>query len=151
MMLKRFSLCVGGGLSCTLMLLGLGTSIANAASHEVIVEPPQAVETWYQALGSLNRQAFEELISDDAKITLKDLGIEQTKQEFIASLDEWERATGSATIVYRYEDIGEGTASVLVCYRFKNNETLTGESFTYDGAQITGSIQEPRGDSCKGF
>lgn len=132
-------------------LLTINVSTAGAASHEIVVEPPQPVEAWYQALGSVDRRAFEGLIADGTKIILKDLGIEQSKQEFIDALDEWERSTGGATIVYRYEDIGDDSAKVLVCYRFKSNETLTSETFTFNDTQIIGSVQEASSDSCERF
>ncbi|MCP4090927.1 MAG: hypothetical protein GY746_14220, partial [Gammaproteobacteria bacterium] len=44
---------------------------ANDDVTEIIIEPPQVVERWYAALGSVNRRDFGELISDDAKIVLK--------------------------------------------------------------------------------
>ncbi len=122
---------------------------ANDDVTQIIIEPPQVVERWYAALGSVNRRNFGELISDDAKIVLKDLGIEQTKQEFITALTEWNRVTRNANIIYRYQTIEEGTASALVCYRFRSNEQLNLESFTFSGEQITGSVQEFKGDSCR--
>ena len=118
------------------------------AAEEIVVEPPQQVERWYAALGSVNRREFKELIADDAIIALKDLGIDQTKDEFIAALPQWARATRKANIIYRYEAIEDGEASALVCYRFESNEQLNVESFTFNADQITGSVQEAKGDNC---
>ncbi len=122
-------------------------ALAQSTQNEV-VEAPALVEQWYGALGSVNRQGFEELIADDAKIVLRDLGVEQSKLEFIAALDEWEASTRDASIVYRYETIEAGKASVLVCYRFKSNEQLNLESFTFSDMKITGSVQEFKGEDC---
>jgi hypothetical protein len=122
---------------------------ANETNAEIIVDPPREVERWFAALGRVNRRDFDKLIAEGAKIILKDLGIEQTKQEFIAALGEWNRATKNASIVYRYESIDDGNASALVCYRFKSNEQLNLESFTFDGEQITGSVQEAKGEDCR--
>ena len=94
---------------------------------------------------------FKELIADNAQIILKDLGIEQTKSEFISALDEWENTTRDASIVYRYETIEDGTATVLVCYHFKSNEQLNLEKFTYAEGLITGSVQEFKGADCAGM
>ena len=127
--------------------LHLFTSHTLAANEEVIETPPE-VERWFGALGSVNRAEFEKLIADDATINLKDLGIEQTKQEFISALDEWEKTTRDASIVYRYEAIEDGKAKVWVCYRFKSNEQLNHESFTYAKGIITGSVQEFKGADC---
>ena len=121
---------------------------ANHDAVEIIVEPPQQVERWFAALGGVNEREFEKLIAEDARIILKDLGVEQTKQEFISALAEWQRLTRDANIIYRYVAIEEDTATVNVCYRFKSNEQLNQESFTFKGEEITGSVQEFKGDDC---
>ena len=133
---------------CTMPLAFGANETPNKVADEIIVEPPAQVERWFAALGSVNRREFANLITEDAKIVLKDLAIEQTKDEFILSLDEWSKATRDASIIYRYVAIDEGKASAYVCYRFKSNEHLNLESFTFAGDQITGSVQEPKGDDC---
>jgi len=128
--------------------MSAGALVHAQSVDEIIVEPPRVVERWFAALGSVSRRDFGELISEDARIVLKGRGIEQSKPEFIAALDEWDKSTKNANIVYRYETIEEGNASVLVCYRFATKEQLIEERFTFAGDQITGSVQEPQGDSC---
>ena len=129
--------------------IGSGISIsANEQPEEIIVEPPAEVERWFAALGSVNKRDFRKLIAEDAKIVLKDLGIEQTKEEFIASLEEWQRLTRGANIIYKYQSIEDNSATALVCYRFQSNEQLNLEQFTFSGALITGSVQELKGKSC---
>ena len=123
-----------------------GTSVES--SEEIIIDPPREVERWFAALGGANQREFGALIAEDAKIILKDLGIEQTKDEFISALDEWIRLTKNASIVYRYEMIEDEKAATLVCYRFENNEQLNLESFTFQNKQITGSVQELKGEDC---
>jgi|GEM_PF-568223 len=126
-------------------------SPASGANHdttEIVVEPPQQVERWFAALGSVNKREFNALIADDAVIVLKDLGVDQTKQEFISALAEWQRLTRGANIIYRYVAIEDNTVTVNVCYRFRSNEQLNQESFTFDDEQITGSVQEFKGDDC---
>jgi hypothetical protein len=129
-------------------LASLATFATAYGAGEIIVERPLQVERWYAALGSVSRKEFGELIADDATIVLKDQGIEQTKDEFIGALRKWRRATRKANIIYRYETIEDNTASVSVCYRYKSNELLNLESFTFEGEYITGSVQEPKGDDC---
>ncbi len=139
-----------------LFLAGLATlvfspfAVKNVAhgAAEIVVEPPEQVEQWFAALGGVNRRKFKALIADDAVIILKDLGIEQTKQEFISALDSWEYATRKANIIYRYQAIEDDSAIVLVCYIFKSNELLNVETYTFSETQITGSVQEPKSDSC---
>ena len=43
------------------------------------------------------------MLAEDARIRLDDLGIEQTKAEFIASLDEWQGAVAGAQIRHKVE------------------------------------------------
>ncbi len=121
---------------------------ANEDVADAVIEPPQQVERWFAALGGVNKREFEALIAEDARIVLKDLGVEQTKQEFISALAEWQRLTRGANIIYRYVSIEDDTVTVNVCYRFKSNEQLNQESFTFKGDEITGSVQEFKGDSC---
>ena len=132
----------------SILLFTMVASSPALATEDIIVEPPQQVERWFAALGSVSRRDFKELIADDAIIALRDLGVEQTKDEFIAALPQWARATRKANIIYRYETIEDGEASALVCYRFKSNEQLNVESFTFNAEQITGSVQEAKGDNC---
>ena len=127
-------------------LVSAATTFANSASE--VIESPQEVERWYVALGGVDKAEFNKLISDNAMIELKDLGVTQTKQEFIAALDEWAAATKDASLVYRYQSIEAAKAVVKVCYRFKNNETLIIETFTFANKQITGSVQEQKGEDC---
>ncbi len=112
------------------------------------IETPQEVERWFVALGGVDRREFKNLIADNALINLKDLGVTQTKNEFIASLDEWAAATKEASVVYRYQAISDDNAVVQVCYRFKYNEMLSVEKFTFSNEKITSSVQEKMGNNC---
>jgi Domain of unknown function (DUF4440) len=109
------------------------------------------VEKWYAALASADRQAFEAIIADDAIITLKDLETDQNKREFIESLDEWQDAMQGAAIRHKVEASTAGTASVLVCYSFPDNETLGRETFRVDAGKVKESVQTTIGDSCAEF
>ncbi|MGC4034130.1 MAG: hypothetical protein QM754_20815 [Tepidisphaeraceae bacterium] len=50
-----------------------------------------------------DRTELSDLLADDARIRLDDIGIEQSKQEFIASMDEWQGAVSGAAIRHRIE------------------------------------------------
>lgn len=118
------------------------------AVDEIIVERPAVVEKWYAALGIAQARFFDEILAEDATIELRDLGITQTRQEFLDSVDELAAATKNAIIVYHYEDIQDDNATVLVCYRFESNEKLVSEHFTFSADKIKTSVQEPRGYDC---
>ena len=109
------------------------------------------VEKWYAALETADRAAFEQIIADDAVITLNDLETDQSKREFIESLDEWEDAMRGASIRHKLETSAPDTASVLVCYTFPGNETLGRETFRVEGGKVRESVQTNVGDSCAEF
>jgi hypothetical protein len=106
------------------------------------------VEKWYAALEKADGAAFEALIADDAVITLNDLETDQNKREFIESMDEWQDAMQGASIRHKIETATEDSASVLVCYKFPDNETLGRETFRVKDGRVTESVQTTIGDSC---
>jgi hypothetical protein len=109
------------------------------------------IEKWYAALAAVDRAAFESLISDSAVIELQDIGIKQTKPEFIESLDEWEDAAKGARILHKIETQSDGAVSVRVCYTFSGNESLNREDFKIENRMVTGSVQAKIADSCEAF
>lgn len=130
----RFSMCLA-------ILLGLHAQ-AQAEENPVIA-------AWYAALAASDRDRFDALLSDNALVVLEDLGIEQTKDEFIAALDEWETAVEGAAIRYRQIDGGEdGMITVTVCYDFPDNQMLTRESFVLEGDTVLKSVQTGVSNDC---
>lgn len=121
--------------------------------------PTTLVDRWYAALSTVNRAEFAALLGDNAKITLDDLNITQTKAEFIESLDEWEQANKGATIRHSVSRLIEHTLksgngailSILVCYKFPSNEMLTQEDFVVEGDKIISSEQKTIADNCTNF
>jgi DNA-binding transcriptional ArsR family regulator len=111
----------------------------------------QLVDRWYSALASVNRLEITALLDDKAKITLGDLDIEQSKSEFITSLDEWEDAMKGSTIRHTLESDADGILTVLVCYKFPENETLGREIFSFVDGKILTSNQETIAESCETF
>jgi hypothetical protein len=112
------------------------------------------LDRWYAALFDADREAISELLSDNATIRLQDLGVTQTKTEFIAALDEWEEIVQTANFAWQIDaeaaqDPNQATA--LVCYQFPDNELMIREVFSFDGGRITGSVQSTVSDSCEEF
>ena len=106
------------------------------------------IEKWYDALARIDRAEFASIIADNATISLNDLDTEQTKAEFIDSLDEWQDAMKDATIRHKIEETTPETISVLVCYQFPDNESLGREVFRIEGGKVMESAQSTIGDSC---
>ena len=67
----------------------LGLMLVSARADEAAL-----IDRWYSALLTADRTSLAELLSDDARIRLHDIGVEQTKPEFIASMDEWRGGGG---------------------------------------------------------
>jgi hypothetical protein len=124
-------------------VLVMFSSLAMAATPQ-----EDLVEKWYAALVAIDRSAFEKIIADDALISLGDLDIEQTKKEFIESLDEWQDAMKGASIRHKIEEASADTISIIVCYTFPDNESLGREVFRFKGDQISESVQSTIGDTC---
>ena len=61
------------------------------------------ISRWYSALLVADRTELADLLADDVRIKLEDLGVVQSKQEFIAALDEWKGAVAGAAIRHRIE------------------------------------------------
>lgn len=112
------------------------------------------LDRWYTALFDVNRVAIADLLAEDVVIDLEDLGVTQTKAEFIESLDEWEEVAKNANLAWQLEEdaeVGPNEASVLVCYQFPDNEMMIREVFGFRDSKITSSVQTTVGDSCENF
>lgn len=127
-----------------LMLLAVLAPGAARAADGVI-------DRWYKALLAVDRPTLTELLADNAVIRLEDLGITQTKTEFITSMDEWQQAVTGADIKYRVESEDGASTTVLACYDFPDNDILMRETFVTAGGRISESIQGTVAESCAGY
>ncbi|MDX8453539.1 DUF4440 domain-containing protein [Mesorhizobium sp. VK9D] len=122
------------------------SSIVRASADDGAI-----IDRWYSALLAADRGELAELLADDVRMTLDDIGVVQTKQDFIASIDEWQGAVAGATIRHRIEKSENGQTTVLACYDFPNNDTLMRETFTVAGGRITASTQTAVAQDCSGY
>jgi len=109
------------------------------------------IDRWYSALLVADRTELSDMLADDVRIKLDDLGIVQSKQEFIASIDDWQGAVAGATIRHRIEKAEGGVTTVIACYDFPSNDMLTRETFAVSGDRITASSQAAIAESCEGY
>lgn len=129
---------------------------AMAAAVVLLVAMPthaqeSVVERWYAALLKVDRAALSDLLTDDATIKLDDLGVTQTKAEFIGSMDEWQAAAKGANIRHKVESQTAETTTVLTCYDFPENDLLARETFTTKNERIVANTQVTVGDGCMDF
>jgi hypothetical protein len=130
------------GLAVALLLL----SAVAAQSDDAAV-----IDRWYAALLKTDRAALGELLSDDARINLTDLGVVQTKQEFISSMDEWESAVAGGKIRHRIAKSEGGVVTVIACYDFPANDMLMQETFALSGEHITATSQAAMAETCDAY
>jgi hypothetical protein len=106
---------------------------------------------WYDALVAVEREEISALLSAEATIELKDIGITQTSAEFVASLDEWADAIKGGSIRHKIIADGADTVTATVCYTFTSSAMMTTEDFVFSGKQIVSSVQETVATNCDGF
>jgi hypothetical protein len=117
----------------------------------VYADDAVVIERWYAALLAVDRDGLSALLSDDARIRLDDLGVEQSKAEFIASMDEWETSSAGATIRHRVEKSEDGVTTVVACYDFPANDILMRETFAITGDLITANSQAAMAETCDSY
>ncbi|TIV61175.1 MAG: nuclear transport factor 2 family protein [Mesorhizobium sp.] len=109
------------------------------------------IDRWYSALLVADRTELADLLADDVRMKLDDIGVVQTKEDFIASIDEWQGAVAGAAIRHRIEKSENGETTVLACYDFPSNDTLMRETFTVAGGRIVASTQTAVAQDCSGY
>ena len=130
------------------LTVGLMLSVSPASAQSSLLD------RWYTALFDVNRVAIADLLTEDAVIDLKDLGVVQTKAEFIAALDEWEEAVKTANLAWLLEEGAEADetrATALVCYQFPDKELMIREVFAFRDGKIASSTQTTAADTCDNF
>ena len=121
-------------------------SIVTARADEGAI-----IDRWYSALLVADRTELSDLLADDVQIKLDDLGVVQSKQEFIASIDDWQGAVAGAAIRHRIEKTEAGVTSVIACYDFPSNDMLMQETFAVSDNRIIASSQAAIAENCDGF
>ncbi|PAQ05970.1 hypothetical protein [Mesorhizobium temperatum] len=132
--------------SITLAAAALLFSVMSARADDGAL-----IDRWYAALLVADRTELSDLLADDVRIKLDDLGVVQTKQEFIASIDDWQGAVAGAEIRHRIEKTEGGVTTVIACYDFPNNDMLMQETFAIADNRITASSQAAIAENCDGY
>jgi hypothetical protein len=120
----------------------------NAARADSVSPLLPVLKLWYDRLGVADATGLAALLTDDATVQLEDLGVAQSKQEFLDSMDEWAASIAGAHIRYRVETIGANSARVLACYDFPSNDVLMREVFHMSDGLISGIVQTQAARSC---
>ena len=116
--------------------------------HTAVAEEKPIIERWYSALEQSQRSEFEALLSADAVIELKQLGITQTKEEFIESLNHWKTISKDLAITFEWEGIDATSASAEVCYRFPDHSFTNLEIFVVQNGLVVRQEQQRMKEGC---
>ena len=127
------------------VIVALGTAPASAGLEG------ELLARWYSLLGTANGAALSGLMATNARVELSDLGVTQTKKEFIDSMQEFATAIEGGSVRYRLESETANAAVALVCYHFTSNEMLSRESFTFARGLVSTSVQNKVADDCSQF
>jgi hypothetical protein len=109
------------------------------------------VERWYAALVTVDEDALSNLLAEDAEMKLLDLGVMQSKLEFLASLDEWREAAKGLVVRHRVQGTEDGVTTVLACYDFPANDVLMRETFALSAGRIEENVQTRLAESCEAY
>jgi hypothetical protein len=126
--------------SAVLVLSLLATVPANA--------DPSFIDDWYAALMAADQDKLAAMLSPDVKVRLLDLNVVQSKDEFIASLDEWQKAAAGAAVKHRVVATDSDITTVLACYDFPANEVLMSETFRVVDNLLVENVQRMVAENC---
>ncbi|MCB1419697.1 MAG: hypothetical protein KDJ74_12175 [Notoacmeibacter sp.] len=113
--------------------------------------PAETLKSWYAMLQAGSDMRIAALLADNAVIVLEDIGVEQSKDEFVESLDEWKDAIKGGSVEWKMEKQSGDSATALVCYRFAEAPMTVREVFSFSGDLISRSVQTQVADNCDGF
>tara|TARA_R110002020_G_scaffold47752_4_gene136103 strand:- start:1417 stop:1839 length:423 start_codon:yes stop_codon:yes gene_type:complete len=134
--------------SVSALTVGLALICSSATAQSSLLD------RWYTAMFDVNRVAIAELLADDAVIKLEDLGVTQSKAEFLEALAEWEDIVKTANFAWQLEEgaaVDDSTATALVCYQFPDKELMIREIFAFRDGKIVSTAQSTAADSCDDF
>ena len=134
---------------CRSIAFAVATLLCSVMSARA--DDGEIISRWYAALLVADRTELSDLLADDVRIKLDDLGVVQNKQEFIASIDDWQGAVAGAAIRHRIEKSEGGVTTVVACYDFPSNDMLMQETFAVTNNRITASSQAAIAENCDGY
>ena len=139
--------------AATLLITGIALQAPTVRADGQPVDALSATASdWYDALATANADRLGALLAENAEIVIEDLGVTQTRAEFLDSLDAWADAIDGGSIRHVIERRSDDEVVVRVCYDFPDNDLLTRETVTFgDGGQIVRSVQVPLGEDCAGL
>jgi len=130
-----------------LIILGLPLILVACSEEKSTSEIP-IIDQWYTALKTSDRTTFDTMLAANARIQIMDLGITQTKAEFIEALDNWEEAAKELKLSHEIGKVNETSATVEVCYEFPSNSFTNEETFEFSDGKVVSQVQQQIEEGC---
>jgi hypothetical protein len=142
------------------LLSGLASATAIASNGAQRIDAVVSVHAFYGLLGdqsaasddlSAYQAQIAKMMTGGASVELTDLGVTQTTQEFVESLEMFHEALDGGALAWRIEDrsaTDDDGVSVLVCYAFASNMVLNREIVHTENGMIASITQTPVADHC---
>lgn len=151
---SRVHRAVRSAIVCAAILL---PSSHDAFAADDRVAMAAALNGWYASIAGHagdSETIINAIATDNVEIVLEDIGVTQSRAEFIESLDLVHDALDDGALAWKLETEPAENAqgmTALVCYRFADNESLVRETFSFADGMITRSVQSTVAEDCTQF
>ncbi len=114
-------------------------------------EPERVVQEWYRRLSESDIASLAGLIAPNAVFHTEASGKSQSREEFIAYMDQSQDVLANAEIRHKLQEKDETTITMIVCYDFQPGLTLNRETYSVADGKIVNARQKRLAEDCDGF
>ncbi|MBN9237219.1 MULTISPECIES: nuclear transport factor 2 family protein [Phyllobacteriaceae] len=122
-------------------------AVAPAAADE----PERVMQEWYRLLDQPDIAGLAGLIAPSATFHTEASGKSQSRDEFIAYMEQSQDILANADIRHRLQEKGETSITMIVCYDFQPGLTLNQETYSVADGKIVDARQKRLAENCDGF
>lgn len=133
------------------VLAGLVFVGVLAPSFAMVDEPERVVQDWYRRLRESDINGLAGLISPDAVFHTEASGKSQSREEFIAYMEQSQDILANAEIRHRLQEKDADSVTMIVCYDFQPGLTLNQEIYRVANGKIVNARQKRLAEDCDGF
>lgn len=133
-----------------LMLAALALT-ALVVSPAAADEPERVMQEWYRLLGEPDIAGLAGLIAPSATFHTEASGKSQSRDEFIAYMEQSQDILANADIRHKLHEKGDTTITMIVCYDFQPGLALNQETYRVANGKIVDARQKRLAEDCDGF
>lgn len=124
---------------------------ALAASPAAADEPERVVQEWYRRLSESDIAGLADLIAPAAVFHTEASGKSQSREEFIAYMEQSRDVLVNADIRRKLQEKDATSITMIVCYDFQPGLTLNRETYRIADGKIIDARQKRLADDCDSF